>query len=466
MERIGTNYGGFYYPKNLPKLNENSIIYCFGAGEDISHDVILSHKLNCKVHIFDPTPRAKEHANYVKDVLRKKKEPETNKNFGGGDPNYWNLILTNPAKSENLIIHDYGLYTENTDINFYLPINKDFVSCSIKQLGRSNDYINVKVKTINTIMEELNHKHIDLLKIDIENIECDVLEKMLNDEIYPMYISVDFDLMNHDKIRCIEVIKKLMSNGYKLIKRTGQDFSFCKKDINITGKYYMEHDQNFIENAKLNFFNYKILDINSVLETEYLFNIIKQGPKDAVVLDIGSFDGDTSIRLSRMLKNIKRDDIKIICFEPNQQHCNKIKLAKEYFTLNIDIVNNIISNKQQTLYMKQDQGAGTMYDSCYKNSVKYDAITIDSINIKNVFLAKIDVEGHEAEVLEGAKNTLKNCNFLYIECWNDEHFKKRHEYKLSGSHNQRILNEINKINQNIYPIQKIEKNILFELKDI
>ena len=122
------------------------------------------------------------------------------------------------------------MYTENTDINFYLPINKDFVSCSIKQIGRSNDCINVKVKTINTIMEELNHKHIDLLKIDIENIECDVLEKMLNDEIYPMYISVDFDLMNHDKIRCIEVIKKIMANGYKLIKRTGQDFSFYRNN--------------------------------------------------------------------------------------------------------------------------------------------------------------------------------------------------------------------------------------------
>ena len=39
--RFGTNYGGFYYPENLEKLNENSIIYCVGAGEDITHYVIL-----------------------------------------------------------------------------------------------------------------------------------------------------------------------------------------------------------------------------------------------------------------------------------------------------------------------------------------------------------------------------------------------------------------------------------------
>ena len=28
IERFGTQYGGFYYPVDLPKLDENSIIYC------------------------------------------------------------------------------------------------------------------------------------------------------------------------------------------------------------------------------------------------------------------------------------------------------------------------------------------------------------------------------------------------------------------------------------------------------
>ena len=78
-------------------------------------------------------------------------------------------------------------------------------------------------------MKNLNHNHIDLLKIDIENIECDVLEKMLNDKIYPTYLSVDFDLWNHNRERCIEIIQKLLNNGYKIIKNKGQDYSFYKK---------------------------------------------------------------------------------------------------------------------------------------------------------------------------------------------------------------------------------------------
>jgi hypothetical protein len=226
--RFGTDYGGFYYPLDLPKLNEKSIIYCIGAGEDISHDVILSYKTQSSVYIFDPTPRAIEHVKYVKDVLDGKKVPINNIQFGGGDKNYWPLILSHKVKGDNLILYEYGLSIKDGIVPFYLPLNDNFVSCSLVPLGRSSKTINIVCKSLNSIMKELNHKHIDLLKIDVENIECDVLEKMLNDKIYPTYLSVDFDLWNYNKVRCIEIIKKLMKNGYKIIKQDGQDFSFFR----------------------------------------------------------------------------------------------------------------------------------------------------------------------------------------------------------------------------------------------
>lgn len=229
IERFGTQYGGFYYPVDLPKLDENSIIYCVGAGEDITHDVCLSYKLNCPVHIFDPTPRAIEHVNYVKDVLENKKKPVYDKRFGGGNKDYWNIILSNKIKGDNIILYEYGLNTTDGKVPFYFKKNKNHVSCSISQLGRTSNHIIITVKTINTIMKELNHTHIDLLKIDIENIECDVLEKMLNDKIYPTYLSVDFDLWKYDEKRCKYIIKKLQNNGYEIIKRCKQDFSFFRK---------------------------------------------------------------------------------------------------------------------------------------------------------------------------------------------------------------------------------------------
>ena len=69
MERYGTEYG-FFYPKELTGLTSDSVIYCVGAGEDISQDVSgLAKQLGSNVHIFDPTPRAIDHVKYVQVVF-------------------------------------------------------------------------------------------------------------------------------------------------------------------------------------------------------------------------------------------------------------------------------------------------------------------------------------------------------------------------------------------------------------
>jgi len=45
--------------------------------------------------------------------------------------------------------------------------------------------------------------------------------------------------------------------------------------------------------------------------------------------------------------------------------------------------------------------------------------TIDSLNLKDVDLIKIDVEGYEMEVLKGANDTLLNVEYLMIELNNN-----------------------------------------------
>ena len=42
MEKLGTDYGGWYVPTNL-NLDEKSIVYSGGVGEDISFDLLLSY---------------------------------------------------------------------------------------------------------------------------------------------------------------------------------------------------------------------------------------------------------------------------------------------------------------------------------------------------------------------------------------------------------------------------------------
>tara|TARA_A100001015_G_scaffold182193_1_gene202822 strand:- start:1118 stop:1852 length:735 start_codon:yes stop_codon:yes gene_type:complete len=231
IKQFGTNYGGFYYPSNLNGLNKNSIIYCVGAGEDITHDIEIANQLNSKVYIFDPTPKAIEHVKYVKDVFDDKKLPISSNRYGGGDPNYWNVLLNNRINSDKIILKEYGLFTEDSILKFYKPSNPDYVSHSLVHGMKSDNYFMVNVKSLNSIMEELNHDAIDLLKIDIEGCECDVINKMLDDNIYPKYLSVDFDLGWHgeriaDREKCLKTINRILSNNYRIIHYENSDFSF------------------------------------------------------------------------------------------------------------------------------------------------------------------------------------------------------------------------------------------------
>ena len=51
--------------------------------------------------------------------------------------------------------------------------------------------------------------------------------------------------------------------------------------------------------------------------------------------------------------------------------------------------------------------------------------TLDKYNFKNISIIKIDVEGHEINVLNGALNTiLKNKPKILIEVWNRPKKKK------------------------------------------
>ena len=66
------------------------------------------------------------------------------------------------------------------------------------------------------------------------------------------------------------------------------------------------------------------------------------------------------------------------------------------------------------------------YDNIHKTpSIDVSKKTLDSFELKNVNFIKIDVEGHEKEVLEGCVETIKNNDYpkILFESW-DEHQEK------------------------------------------
>jgi hypothetical protein len=78
-------------------------------------------------------------------------------------------------------------------------------------------------------MEEYKHKKIDLLKLDIEGSEIDVVNQMLDDNIYPKYLCIEFDLYlkNKDKEGLTkELVERLIGVGYKVIHNENMNITF------------------------------------------------------------------------------------------------------------------------------------------------------------------------------------------------------------------------------------------------
>ena len=115
----------------------------------------------------------------------------------------------------------------------------------------------------------------------------------------------------------------------------------------------------------------------------------------------------------------------VYSFEPQPWAYNSInKTIKENKIKNIQVFNIGLSNKKSRLNFCSDKTGGSSIikdiKSCtspYKYTIPVERL--DDHYLKNISCMKIDVEGHELEVLEGRKNTINKYKpTIIIEVWN------------------------------------------------
>jgi FkbM family methyltransferase len=200
-ERFGSDFGG--WDVVTTGIGNHSNVYSFGVGEDASFDMALIEKYNLTLHAFDPTPKSIE----------------------------W---VKRQEFSDHFIMHDYGIAAFDGDVSFYPPENPDYVSYTLlDRPSMKAKAISVPVKRLSTIMKELGHDQIDILKMDIEGAEYDVIKDISKSGIRPRQILVEF----HHRFpgvgvkRSKKAINELRSMGYQLfsVSTTNEEFCFIRK---------------------------------------------------------------------------------------------------------------------------------------------------------------------------------------------------------------------------------------------
>lgn len=192
--KLGNPEAAWWIPHGI--LNQHSIVYSGGVGNDISFELELIKKYQLQLYAFDPTPAA---IKYISKFKNNKK----------------------------LHFYPWGLWSQNKKVKFFLPKNKNDVSHSIVNLQQTNEYFLAVCKKISTIKKKFKHRHIDLLKIDIEGAEYEVLNSMLSANILPKIICVEFD-QPASIAKMKKMIDKLVLHQYMLVKQDFFNFTFIR----------------------------------------------------------------------------------------------------------------------------------------------------------------------------------------------------------------------------------------------
>jgi len=141
--------------------------------------------------------------------------------------------------------------------------------------------------------------------------------------------------------------------------------------------------------------------------------------EDDIAIDIGSYIGTHSLPMSKLCS-------KVYSFEAN---------ADIYFYLIKNIALNHISNivpfnialsrnKSKVNFFRRDDGTSRISNRFQRGSpTELETDTLDNLidNKEKIKLIKIDVEGHEFQVLEGAKEIIKNSRpIIFIEVFKNK----------------------------------------------
>ena len=159
LEKIGSDYGGWIVPTRGHRRALGRATAAASARTSRS-TWASSERFGCTVSRLRPDAAG--------DRVRRR--------AGGDEPRF--------------DFHPVGLWSEDTTLRFFAPRDPAHVSHSVVNLQRTEEYFEAPCRSVPSLMHELGHDRIDLLKLDIEGAEHRVIESMLAAGIRPVVLCI------------------------------------------------------------------------------------------------------------------------------------------------------------------------------------------------------------------------------------------------------------------------------------
>lgn len=196
--KYGSAYGGWTLLPEL--LSTHSVIYSVGIGFDISFDREVLALHGCTVHAFDPTPEVHQ----------------------------W---LLEEGVPNGMLVSNIGIGTSDARLRLFRPRRAKHISHSLS-CDEGRGYIEVECQKVSSVMRARGHRHLDILKLDVEGTEFEIVEDVLRDKV-----SIDQLLVEHHewrwrkfKGRTMAMVDQLVGAGFVLYSVDGDNLSFVRTE--------------------------------------------------------------------------------------------------------------------------------------------------------------------------------------------------------------------------------------------
>tara|TARA_Y100001970_G_scaffold261373_1_gene344440 strand:- start:14226 stop:15056 length:831 start_codon:yes stop_codon:yes gene_type:complete len=152
--------GNYYLDSQIP-IGKEDIIYSFGVGGDIDFDLEVVSRFGCNVFLFDPQSYSAQ------------------------------FMKTNHSNNPKLKYSQIGVWKEEGKFRF--EIDRITGQASLVWTNGKNNAFEAYCKPITQIMSDNGHLSIDVLKMDIEGAAIEVLNQVLDADVFPTQIIVEFE---------------------------------------------------------------------------------------------------------------------------------------------------------------------------------------------------------------------------------------------------------------------------------